>query len=562
MELDRDEFTEVFRDELESANYVVVGDPESLFDDPSAWEAELLVGGVVKDIEANICFPWGQIGDWDTAKGAAFIKVEWQIYHRLGRKVVYKKMTEGSSHLPESSPTGVSDLLLEAFAVATRNLLADPEFHDLVAKGAPVSPRPSFAELRIKKSVLFKGPIQGHISDVRIGVATVFAGDGHGSGFFVSSDGALLTNAHVVGGAKFVKVKIATGRELLGEVLRKDAVRDIALIRVEETRLIPLPIRVAEANVGEEVYCIGSPLDEKFSTTMSRGIVSGYRVEDNMKYLQSDVNVLPGSSGGPLLDSNGNVIGLTVGGITLARAPAGLNFFIPINEALESLNVKLEPDRLQTEWGIASSGLREPQAPKAPEKRVAHVPKEVKKPEIRKLYLRSTPMSVADSEVGMMIRKYNFFVRRKNEGGDFVNDFVDNGDGTITDRATWLMWEKGGSSSPSRYVSAKKYVSRLNRVRFSGKRDWRIPTTEELASLLERDRNNKGLHISPLFDARQKECWTSDSSPSSVPALQLNPAIDFSDGSIDSTKVRQSNVPTAAGYEEDQCFIRAVRSIR
>jgi hypothetical protein len=113
-----------------------------------------------------------------------------------------------------------------------------------------------------------------------------------------------------------------------------------------------------------------------------------------------------------------------------------------------------------------------------------------------------------------------------------------------------------------RYWNAKRYVSRLNKERFSGYRDWRIPTTEELASLLERDRNNKGLHISSDFGGRQKECWTSDTAPSSAPGLTFNNAIDFFDGSIDLTKKSQSSAPNLSGYEPDECFIRGVRSIK
>jgi hypothetical protein len=185
----------------------------------------------------------------------------------------------------------------------------------------------------------------------------------------------------------------------------------------------------------------------------------------------------------------------------------------------------------------------------------------VKETGTQRLKLRSTPIPTFDSDIEMIIRDYNFFVKYRNEEGEFPNDFVDNGDGTITDRATGLMWEKGGSSSASRYVSARRYVSRLNEESFAGYRGWRIPTTEELASLLERDRNNKGLHISSLFDARQKECWTSDSGQGPRAEMIVNTAIDFSDGSIDLTKVSESTV-SGLGNEEEQCFVRAVRSIK
>jgi hypothetical protein len=105
--------------------------------------------------------------------------------------------------------------------------------------------------------------------------------------------------------------------------------------------------------------------------------------------------------------------------------------------------------------------------------------------------LRDVPKKLFGSHVKEMIKKHHFFVKDLHEEGNFPNDFVDNADGTITDRATGLMWEKGGSSSVLHYREAKKYVSRLNKDKFSGYNDWRIPTLEEVCSLLEREINER-----------------------------------------------------------------------
>jgi tetratricopeptide (TPR) repeat protein len=182
-----------------------------------------------------------------------------------------------------------------------------------------------------------------------------------------------------------------------------------------------------------------------------------------------------------------------------------------------------------------------------------------KETKIQRVKLRSTPRLTDDSDLKTMIRECNFFVKNRNDEGEFPNDFVDNGDGTITDRTTGLMWEKGGSSTAMRYRSAKRYVSRLNKERSGGYNDWRIPTTEELASLLERDRNNRALYIAPFFDGRQKAYWTSDTVPTAHTWAIRNNVIDFSNGSIEST-ISESGVPNTSGWEEDKCFIRAVRS--
>jgi hypothetical protein len=108
-----------------------------------------------------------------------------------------------------------------------------------------------------------------------------------------------------------------------------------------------------------------------------------------------------------------------------------------------------------------------------------------------------------------MIGKYDFFEKYRNDTGSFVNDFVDNNDGTVTDKATGLMWQKSGSSSFLENSGAKEYIKRLNRKRFAGHSDWRMPTVEELASLLESG-GKSGVHIDPVFDHKRSICWTVD----------------------------------------------------
>jgi len=336
-----DDFTEVFREELEKANYPLVGNPDALFEDPSEWKAELLVAGMIKDIRANICYPLTGFGNFSDSQGEAFVEVEWQIFSRLDRQVVYTITTEGSSKVEEARPTGTLDIMLNAFAIATQNLLADQGFHDLVVrKSDDKTIKPAGNEIRLPLIANFMKPLTNHVNDVRVAIATIYAGDGHGSGFFISTNGYILTNEHVVREAKFVKVKLATGREILGEVLKVNSRRDIALIKAEEEKMPELPIKNSELNIGSEVYAIGSPLDDDLNTSLSKGIISAYRVEDNLRYIQSDINVLPGNSGGPLLDENGNIIGVTVLGRIFRGVPSGINFFIPIQDALLALNIK------------------------------------------------------------------------------------------------------------------------------------------------------------------------------------------------------------------------------
>lgn len=126
-----------------------------------------------------------------------------------------------------------------------------------------------------------------------------------------------------------------------------------------------------------------------------------------------------------------------------------------------------------------------------------------------------------------MLKKHNFFDKDWNKSGDFKNDFKDNGNGTITDRKTGLMWQQSGTDGDMKYKDTDDYVRRLNRKKLGGYNDWRLPTLEELASLFERQKMNDGLYIDPVFDKKQRFCWSSDTVKGSS-GLALG--LDFRDG--------------------------------
>ena len=194
------------------------------------------------------------------------------------------------------------------------------------------------------------------------------------------------------------------------------------------------------------------------------------------------------------------------------------------------------------------------------EQQVASLPREGERPMVRELKLRDIPKDLMDYDIKRMIEKYNFYEKDLNESGDFPNDLVDNGDGTITDRATGLMWEKGGSSSALYYGKAKKYVKRLNQENFSGYNNWRIPTLEELWSLMEPGVNEKGQHINAVFTHKQSKCLSRDPSPAGLyrDTMTFNWIANFGKGRIDAIGVE--GYYRAAGPESS--FVRAVRTVK
>ena len=142
------------------------------------------------------------------------------------------------------------------------------------------------------------------------------------------------------------------------------------------------------------------------------------------------------------------------------------------------------------------------------------IPKPVKVEPIR---LRKKGKNFGAKELRAMLIKYNFYSTCWNYNGDFcnpdgnfINHFKDNNNNTVSDQATELMWQKLGSSKVMTWIEAREYVDKLNREGFAGHSDWRIPTIEELASLMERSWKNSDLFIDAMFDEKQRYCWSLD----------------------------------------------------
>ena len=163
-------------------------------------------------------------------------------------------------------------------------------------------------------------------------------GGGLGSGFVID-DGVLLTAEHVVRGARKVKLTFGDGLQINGLVETVSRSRDVARVRFPVNHVrAALKVRTANIQIGEEVYSYGAPLG--LAGTLRKGIVSSFRRSSDGSFdlIQSDVGTNSGNSGGPLLDENYDVIGITSFIYTDQNSvDEGLNFFVPIDEALAVL---------------------------------------------------------------------------------------------------------------------------------------------------------------------------------------------------------------------------------
>ena len=158
---------------------------------------------------------------------------------------------------------------------------------------------------------------------------------GVGSGFILSPDGYVMTNAHVVDGASEVIVTLADKREFKAKIIGADKRTDVAVVKIDAKDLPA--VKIGNANklkVGEWVMAIGSPFG--LENTVTAGIVSAKQRDtgDYLPFIQTDVAINPGNSGGPLLNMNGEVVGINSQIYSRSGGFMGISFAIPIDEAV------------------------------------------------------------------------------------------------------------------------------------------------------------------------------------------------------------------------------------
>jgi len=158
---------------------------------------------------------------------------------------------------------------------------------------------------------------------------------GVGSGFIISDDGFIITNNHVVQGANEIFVTLTDGKEYPAQIIGTDERTDIALIKIAAKDLTPLPIGDSNSlTKGQWVLAIGSPFG--LDSTVTAGIVSAINRDtgDYLPFIQTDVAVNPGNSGGPLLNLAGQVVGVNAQIVSRSGGFMGISLAIPIDEAM------------------------------------------------------------------------------------------------------------------------------------------------------------------------------------------------------------------------------------
>ena len=200
------------------------------------------------------------------------------------------------------------------------------------------------------------------IERIERGLVYIKTPSGSGSGFIVEEDGLVVTNAHVVEDFETVSVVTADGAEYAGSVLGVDEIADLALVEVRAgRRFAAMGLGDSDGvQVGDDVIALGFPLRYELgsSLTVTRGIVSSKRMSDGVEELQTDAAINPGNSGGPLVDRDGNVIGVNYAELPLSDGSPvdNIGFSVAVNElkkrmdALAKGNNVLLPTPTPGQW--------------------------------------------------------------------------------------------------------------------------------------------------------------------------------------------------------------------
>jgi serine protease Do len=187
------------------------------------------------------------------------------------------------------------------------------------------------------------------------GNALTGGSEGIGSGFIINEEGYILTNNHVIQGAKEITVTLSDKTEVSATIVNYDQTKDIAMIKLKEGTKVPAIAELGDSDEvypGAEVIAIGTPLSKNFAQTLTKGVISGSNrtIEGQsgvaLNLLQTDAAINPGNSGGPLVNAKGQVIGInsmkiadTVG----TTSVEGIGFAIPINEVKNKIEALSKP---------------------------------------------------------------------------------------------------------------------------------------------------------------------------------------------------------------------------
>ncbi len=321
------DYTKIISEKLTTKKFKVV-ENEEVFKNKSS-KADFALAGEILDYKKDTKGPGFQTS----------VVVKWTLFDIYSEETVLKFETAGYSNTGER--ISQRDALKDALGDAVNAFIVNEQVKIYMYGGnepVNVGPKKEFLVEAVKKDANTDNMIEKAMqSSITIKTKT-----GHGSGFLISSDGLILTNYHVAEDSVDMQGIFQEGLTLPLKIIAFDKKTDVALCKIAGKGYKPLPLDTNKVNkkIGSDVIAIGTPQDIKLGQTVTKGIISGLReIKENI-YIQTDVSINSGNSGGMLINKNGEVIGIVSAKIK-GEGVEGLGFAIPIKLALKSLNIIL-----------------------------------------------------------------------------------------------------------------------------------------------------------------------------------------------------------------------------
>ncbi|WP_294820094.1 S1C family serine protease [uncultured Flavobacterium sp.] len=261
------------------------------------------------------------------------LDIEWEIFD-LYNQSKFKKTMKGQS----------GEFALTKGDVAMKKSIEDAInesfFTFLATKDvAKLLEQQESKEIKLEGLKLVRPSIVSNLEDAMDATVTIKTKDGHGSGCFITNDGYIVTNFHVVSANDKLTVVTKDGKEYSAKLIRKNEYSDLALLKVEgafvHAFLLP---DTKNYRIGDEIFAIGTPKSIELGQSLSKGIISGFRTHEKNNLIQTDASVNGGNSGGALVNKNGEFIGV-VNAKVFGVGVEGLGFSIPAETICKELSI-------------------------------------------------------------------------------------------------------------------------------------------------------------------------------------------------------------------------------
>ena len=327
-----EEFNILLTDRMNELGYRAVDPTEAVFTPDSTVKTRFRLVGVITDLRVDT---FRDFHSPERSYQTADLEMEVRLYDARVKDVVYAGSFRGEGRAEGTTPVALPQAVLSAVEGA----LSDERFVERVTGDGALASEDG-DPVRIPACPHADRRLPADVTSVAQAVVTVRQGGATGSGVLISPDGHVLTAAHLLSADQSPRVGLRNLVEFEAVVERVDPLADVALLRIPGTGHACVPLAgAAHAAVGADVFAIGVPLDERLAGSVTRGIVSGRPTIDGQELLQTDASINLGNSGGPVLSSDGRVLGI-ISSKFFGPGIEGVGFAVPADVIRGSLGIQ------------------------------------------------------------------------------------------------------------------------------------------------------------------------------------------------------------------------------